>query len=114
MEWLAFLAGGPRQELSGIAQQRVTPVGSYCEFRCSGDPADLPNPRVLIPQWRSVAMRIKSYELSLIALSTPALLWMSPPLFLSSKDTVFYRFANRASRISIDCAMRKSGWEEFR
>jgi hypothetical protein len=33
-------------------------------------PLDLANPRVLIPQWRSVAMRIKSCELSLIASST--------------------------------------------
>lgn len=77
-------------------------------------PLDLPNPRVPIPQRRSVAMRIKSRELALIALSTSALLWMSPALSRSFEDTVFYRFAYRASRVPIDFDMGKSSWEDFR
>ena len=59
-------------------------------------------------------MRIKSRELALIALSTSALLWMSPALSPSFEDTVFYRFAYRASRVPIDFDMGKSSWEDFR
>jgi len=59
-------------------------------------------------------MRVKSCELAFIALSTSALLWMSPPLARSSEDTVFYRVANRASRVPIDFEMGKSSWEDFR
>jgi hypothetical protein len=77
-------------------------------------PLDVPNPRVLIPQRRSVEMRIKSWELPLIALSTSALLWMSPALSRSSGGAVFYRFAYRASRLPIDFGIEKSNWEDFR
>jgi hypothetical protein len=59
-------------------------------------------------------MRVKSCELAFIALSTSALLWMSPALARSSEDTVFYRVANRASIVPIDFEMGKSSWEDFR
>jgi hypothetical protein len=47
-------------------------------------------------------MRIKFYALALIASSTSAFLWMSPALARFSEDTVFYRFAYRASRVLTD------------
>lgn len=53
-------------------------------------------------------MRVKSCELALIASSTSALLRMSPALARSPEDTVFYRFAYRASRVPIDFDMEKS------
>jgi hypothetical protein len=59
-------------------------------------------------------MCIKSCELSLIVLFTSPLLWMSPALSRSSENTVFYRFAYRASRVPIDLEMGKSSWEDFR
>jgi hypothetical protein len=77
-------------------------------------PLDLPIPRVPMRQRRSVAMCIKSCELSLIVLFTSPLLWMSPALSRSSENTVFYRFAYRASRVPIDFEMGKSSWEDFR
>jgi hypothetical protein len=59
-------------------------------------------------------MRIKSCKFALIALSTSALLWMSPALARPSEDTVSYRFAYRASIVPIDFDMGKSSSEDFR
>ena len=59
-------------------------------------------------------MRIQPCELVLIALSTSALLWMSPASARFSKDIAFYRFAYRASRVPIHFEMGKFSWEDFR
>jgi hypothetical protein len=59
-------------------------------------------------------MRVKSCQLALIALSTPALLWMSPAPTRSPEDAVLYRFAYRASRVLINLEMGKSNWEDFK
>lgn len=53
-------------------------------------------------------MRITPCKSALIALSTSALLWMSPALFRSSEDIAFYRSAYRASRVPLDFEMEKS------
>jgi hypothetical protein len=77
-------------------------------------PLDVSNPRVPIPKRRSVAMRIQPCELALIALSTSALLWMSPASARFSKDIAFHRFVYRASKVPIHFEMEKSSWEDLR
>jgi hypothetical protein len=59
-------------------------------------------------------MRIRPCELALIAVSTSALLWMSPASAQFSKYIAFYRFAYCASRVPIHFEMEKSSWEDFR
>jgi hypothetical protein len=59
-------------------------------------------------------MRVKSCELALIYFSTSPLLWMSSARARLSEDTVFHRFAYRASRIPTDFDMEESNWEGFK